>query len=312
MKIAFFTEGYWYGTVPSNHNNMRTDLAWMHLLNAEHFCIDGQLPTAVYDIGIIIIPKNKVDYNINSFKKCCRKIGIMQEGPNNYWTDYTLGDQIKYLGLLDSADFILCHNSIDIKYYKGILGLEKPIHIMPSVMVDDHLPTRKLKDDRKGAIIGGNMCSWYNGMVSLIVAKNYSAQVHAPSMGRKVNGESRIEGLVHLKYLQFNEWVNALNDFEVGVHLMPTVAAGTFSLNCAFLGIPCIGNELIDTQRICHPLLSVDVNDVEQAMDMCIKLKNNDIFYKACSEQTVTMYNEKFHSSVWKIKMKEVLESIIN
>jgi len=44
---------------------------------------------------------------------------------------------------------------------------------------------------------------------------------------------------------------------------MLTIAAGTFSLNCAYFGIPCIGNEKVDTQRLCFPELSVDVENIE-------------------------------------------------
>ena len=37
MKIAFITEMGFEGKIPSNHPNMRTEFAWMHALNADHF-----------------------------------------------------------------------------------------------------------------------------------------------------------------------------------------------------------------------------------------------------------------------------------
>ena len=39
MRIAFLTEMGFEGKVPYNHPNMRTEFAWMHALNADHFCI---------------------------------------------------------------------------------------------------------------------------------------------------------------------------------------------------------------------------------------------------------------------------------
>ena len=57
-------------------------------------------------------------------------------------------------------------------------------------------------------------------------------------------------------------------------------SAGQFSLNCAYFGIPCIGNEKMDTQRNCHPDLSVDVDDVETARILARRLKEDKEFYK--------------------------------
>lgn len=308
MKIAFFTEGRYYGKVPVNHPNMRTDLAWIHLLNADHIYMYDFSLSIKYDLGIIIIPKNRIDVPIHEIQAVCKKIAIMQEGPCDYWTDYTLHDQIAYLELLSKANFILCHNQSDVNYYLGLTKL--PVYIMPTVMVEENLNSiiRKSKEQRSGAIIGGNMCSWYNGMVSFLIAKHYSDKITAPSMGRKVPGENHIEGLDHLPFLNWQQWMDSLNEFQVGVHMMPTVAAGTFSLNCAYLGIPCIGNQKVDTQEICHPALSVGIHDVDYAVHLINKLKNEDKFYKNCSEIAIANYNMYFHSSEFKRKMNIIFE----
>jgi hypothetical protein len=76
---------------------------------------------------------------------------------------------------------------------------------------------------------------------------------------------------------------------------MPTVAAGTFSLNCAYFGIPCIGNEMVDTQRLCHPHLSVDVNDLEMARKLAIRIRDDVDFYNECSMVSIENY-EKYYA----------------
>ena len=73
---------------------------------------------------------------------------------------------------------------------------------------------------------------------------------------------------------------------------MPTIAAGTFSLNCAYFGIPCIGNEKVDTQRLCHPELSIDVDDVDSAVKLAKRLKTDIEFYNHCSNNC--NYNYKY------------------
>ena len=61
MKIAFFSEAGYMGKVPRNHPNMRTDVAWVCALNATHHPVLTlhQIPDNSYDVGIVIIPKNK-------------------------------------------------------------------------------------------------------------------------------------------------------------------------------------------------------------------------------------------------------------
>ena len=57
MKIAFFTEGGYTGKVPREHPNMRTDLAWICALEAEHIPIPylHKVPNNSYDLGIVIL-----------------------------------------------------------------------------------------------------------------------------------------------------------------------------------------------------------------------------------------------------------------
>ena len=86
MKIAFFTEGGYQGKVDRNNLNMRTDLAWICSLKADHWNLNQQ-PNQQYDLGIIIIPKHNPDFNIKNIKNACNKVAVMQEGPNWYWQD---------------------------------------------------------------------------------------------------------------------------------------------------------------------------------------------------------------------------------
>jgi hypothetical protein len=88
---------------------------------------------------------------------------------------------------------------------------------------------------------------------------------------------------------------------------MPTVAAGTFSLNCAYLGIPCIGNNNVDTQRLCHPDLSVDVYDLERARTLAKKLTNDKSFYEMCSITAQTNYQKHFTKESFLNKINNIL-----
>ena len=164
---------------------------------------------------------------------------------------------------------------------------------MSSLMIHDAIG--KLETvDRQGVIVGGNFVSWYGGFDSMIIAKELSrgSNVYAPSMGRKQPLEDQL--VTHLPYVNWKQWIHELNKFKYGVHLMRTHAAGTFALNCAYLGIPCIGYKGLDTQMLCHPDLTVEVGDLISARNISLKLRKDEEFYLYCSKLSKDMYNKNF------------------
>lgn len=304
MNIAFFTEGSYKGKVPRNHPNMRTDLAWVCALEADHWNIN-QNPNQHYDLGIIIIPKNNPQFDINRLKQFCTQIAVMQEGPNWYWQDYPLDQQIWYYNTIQEADFMFVHNQSDKRYYQGLTG--KECKILPSLMIEDSI--KDLPEvERQNIIIGGNFCSWYGGFDSYVVAQEADCPIYIPSMGRKINGEEQMPNLNHLPYMNWSEWIKTLNQFKYGVHLMRTHAAGTFALNCAYLGIPCIGYKGLDTQENCHPDLTIDVSNLEGAKLLLTLLKENKKFYEKCSLTAKENYKKYYHENQFNSTFKKQLK----
>ena len=105
--------------------------------------------------------------------------------------------------------------------------------------------------------------------------------------------------LHHLPYMNWVEWIKTLNKFKYGVHLMRTHAAGTFALNCAYLGIPCIGYEGLDTQEKCHPNLTVKLGDLSSAKNILLKLKSDKKFYQECSQVAIENYKKYYNEKVF-------------
>jgi len=296
MEIAFFTEGGYTGKVPRNHPNMRTDLAWICALEADHYNL-RQSPNKRYDLGIIITPKkNPQSVNIEHIRQFCDKVGVMQEGPFWYFQDYTLDKQIHYFNNLASADIIFVHNEQDKKYYKGLTN-HNDIRILPSLMIEDSVG-KVHTDDRTGVIIGGNMVSWYGGFDSFMLASSVTDEIYSPKMGRAIDGETEL-GIKQLPYLEWQDWITELSKRKLGIHMMRTHAAGTFAMNCSYLGIPCVGYNGLDTQRILHPTLSVDDGDLETARLLVNKLWNNLDFYQENCILTNELYKKNYRESVF-------------
>ena len=130
-------------------------------------------------------------------------------------------------------------------------------------------------------------------------------------MGRKIEREDEMD-IKHLPYMNWIEWMNNLSQFKYAVHLMPTQAAGTFALNCAYLGIPCIGYEGLDTQSHCHPQLTVKMNDLSHARKLVNKLKTNKEWYKLQSDTAKNNFNTFFGEKEYTYNMKEVIKKVMS
>ena len=87
--------------------------------------------------------------------------------------------------MLQKVDGILTENVTDISYFRGLLGTEKPIWDIPSLMIEDDIVPRS--EWSNGVIIGGNMVRWYGGFDSYIIASSFLPEysLHSVSMGRK-------------------------------------------------------------------------------------------------------------------------------
>ena len=318
MKVAFLTEMGFEGKIPPNHPNMRTEFAWMHAMDADHINIHNTHLVKNYDKVFIIFPKGKTFLSaegsklvnaqnpvskllendiVSILKENNSKVYYIQEGPSWWFNDYEVIDQFNFYNLLSRVDGIFAHNEHDTKFYKGLFP-NKSVKAIPTLLIENLLKDIVPQPEEK-VIIGGNFARWYGGFQSYLIADELGVEKWTQESHAKREHEDQIEDLNHLPRLTWVDWMKTLSTFKYAIHLMPTVAAGTFSLNCAYFGIPCIGNEKVDTQRICHPELSVDVEDVEKARQLAIKLKD-PIFYKDCSEIAKINYRKYYDIEQWK------------
>ena len=295
MKIAFFSEEGVNQKYPRNFENARTECAWAIALDAPMCALDV-LPNEHFDLGIVIVPKTNPNINLDFIRNCCDKVAVMQEGPHWYFQDYTVEEQFIYFNTLMSADWVYCHNESDVSYFMG-LGC-KDVRVMRSLMIPEGLVPRSEWGDV--TMIGGNFVSWYGGFDSYMVARNIGNPIHSPSMGRKQKQEDMIEDIHYLPYLSWRDWIMTLGDYNIGVHLMRTHAAGTFAMNCAFHGIPCIGYYGLDTQEFLHPTTSVNVGDLEKAKEIADKLRDDSDFYDECSKTSKTFFKKFYTEEAWK------------
>ena len=304
MKLAWLSEGGYTGKVPREQTaNAGVLWAWMSNLEVDHYPILNfeHAPTDGYDYLILQIPKTlhirtellKRDI-VKEARRIAKKILFFQEGPVWVYQDMPLPEQFWHYNMLVDVDMIFCENETDIPYYKGFVP-GKPVTNLPDLIVDDTLVGIENVKKEDKAIIGGNFCRWYGGFDSYIIAQEFGVPLYAPSMGRKVEGEEQVPDLTHLPFLAWKDWMFKLAEFKYGIHLMQTYAAGSFMMNCGYLGIPCIGYNHTDTQRRIFPDLSVEQDDLQRARALAKQLVVDKDFYKACSEKAKNNFYK--HSS---------------
>lgn len=330
MKAAFLSEMGFNGKIPDNHPNMRTEFGWMNAINAEHYNIHQYEIVKGYDVVFIIFPKAIVKLNavgseliyngpdkdisiyskpiVETLKKNNKKVCNVQEGPSWFFNEYDMVTQFNFYNQLSECDVLFAHNEYDVHFYKGLFPQTK-VGVIPTKMVahKDVCPAYGVPENK--AIIGGNFCHWYGGFQSYITATEFGCPIFVPASHCKRNGEEQVPGLTHLPWVMWNDWMKQLSTFKYAVNLMPTIAAGTFSMNCAYFGIPCIGNKDVDTQQTFFPELSIDVNDIHQARFIAIQLREDKSFYEHISNYAKNKLKNSYHlnSEMWNDHIKKII-----
>lgn len=320
MKVAFLSEMGLQGKVPSNYPNVRTEFAWMLALDADHFPLPLLGEVKDYDHVFVIFPKGQFNLNavgakianlpnpvsgllssnwLEVLKSNNKKVYFVQEGPHWMYTEMEVADQIHFYNMLASVDAIYAHNNDDAIYYMGLVP-NTPVRLMQTLMVEDLIKDLEWKPEDK-TIVGGNFARWYGGFESFIIAQEFKVPIWGQTSHAMRDQEGQL--MQHLPRVNWLDWMKQLSTFKYAVHLMPTVAAGTFALNCAYLGIPCIGNRKVDTQFNCHFNLSVDVGDLITARELAVRLREDKEFYDKCSREAKEEYNKYYRLDDWKEKM---------
>ena len=318
MKIAFLTEMGFRGKIPSNHTNMRTEFAWMHALDADHFNIVEYSQVSGYDWVMLILPKGGVSLNAegirldnkpNRYSELYTKPFVNDLKTRNkkvaYVNDFSILDQFNFYNQLAECDVIFAHNEYDIGWYEGWFP-GKPVTNIPTLMIEELIQSITPTFEPR-TMMGGNFCRWYGGFQSYLVATEFEVPIYVQTSHCSQPGEEQVPNLNILPRLVWIDWIKALSSFKYAVNMMPTVAAGTFSLNCAYFGIPCIGNKRVDTQRLCFPFLAVDAEDTSTARKLATRLTTDQAFYDDNSKLAKLNYKKYFGIDIWKEKMYKQL-----
>jgi len=316
MKILFLSELGHTDKVPRDYRHMRTEFAQMCALQSDHLPItqiQNYQGDTDYDHVVLLISKTLqlreflLTFDIvETARLLGKKVWFMQESTSWIHQTMKLPHQVTHVNILNSVDGILSENVTDYKYYRGVAP-NTPVHTIPTLMIEDYLLDARKTEKQDKTMIGGNCSDWYGGFDSYLVADVYKNKIDMPRM-RNTDFHDQLPRLSIIPHIEFTDWIYKLSEYKYAVHLMPAITAGTFCLNSAFLGIPCIGYEESDPQRLCQPDLSVELYNIERAKQLANRLKNDEDFYKECSRKSIENYTKHYHETVFLKYMEGVLK----
>lgn len=313
MNIKYSTSEMGFeGYFPVNYPNLRVLETQLLYLEAYHLPIQKIITEGKTYKGSLLYNIGKGDFEkpyisdlyhnyhniVSLLQEKFEGVYIYQDGEIGWWNQVDTRLQAWWYNQLRAASGILVPNSTDVSFYKGLFP-DKEIKVIRSVMTDEGLDKSKFKPKENRTLITGPLTREYNGFSQLLLAHNLDMPVDIPPMGESRMPKDSWEmadnlGVNYLQYMTWTEWMYNLSRYKIGYMMSSATASGSFALNCAYLGIPCIGDKRADTQSILFPDLAVDVFDNEKALELTFKLKNDLDFYIEVSNKAKRLYKKEF------------------
>ena len=313
MNIKYSTSEMGFeGYFPVNYPNLRVLETQLLYLEAYHLPIKKIITEGKTYKGSLLYNIGKGDFEkpyisdlyhnyhniVSLLQEKFEGVYIYQDGEIGWWNQVDTRLQAWWYNQLRAASGILVPNSTDVSFYKGLFP-DKEIKVIRSVMTDEGLDKSKFKPKENRTLITGPLTREYNGFSQLLLAHNLDMPVDIPPMGESRMPKDSWEmadnlGVNYLQYMTWAEWMYNLSRYKIGYMMSSATASGSFALNCAYLGIPCIGDKRADTQSILFPDLAVDVFDNEKALELTFKLKNDLDFYIEVSNKAKRLYKQEF------------------
>ncbi len=269
-KIALLSANSFTGQVPHDYPNARTEFAWAHYLNADMVPYGKKVEG--YDVVLVILPKEQVVRNtdgvkyrnnpiphqhriiqqanllIRELKDTNGKVGMIQEGPYQYFQNYETEDAVAYLKVIKQFDFILAHDNQSALFFRNF---NKNVDTIPTVTLHREYINVPFDERQNSAVIGGGFCEWSGGLMGAFVASHAGIDdIIIPESHTSSPDMELVSGVRSVPRMDVNQYTLLLSKSKMGINLMPTIGAGSMALNCIYAGTPYIGNMAIPTSRL--------------------------------------------------------------
>lgn len=299
MKFAFITyspgavtlQGKWL----SKSNCIE---AWCHALNADHFT-GSFVVSATFEIldqyDVIMVNQNSVLWDLT--------VEIKANCPGIFLIGVADGSVCDFAKINNVAlgQMVLAMEACDL--YGSLVDWAEPVYQLIT-----NTPVRwigipfypeffenyrvELKDkDQQRTVIGlqNSLGQTRNGVISLLVATSVrgSKMLLPYSEGgwEELIQRLNLQGIDAAGYMGWDQYMKRYSVAHFCIHLDTLYTYGRFPLDMAAMGIPVIGTDRNQTNKILWPALTIDpVKDVVKGKKLAEQLVNDIDFYNAQRE----------------------------
>ena len=186
---------------------------------------------------------------------------------------------------LDKADYIFGVEETMCDILQGELQRNIPCIPHPSPI---HLIEKYRKSERMKKILVSAHRYDMNTLLPWFVTNSLSEEWVTGCIGSYID-KSKVLHLydeVH-DYLQFEQLLELLSNQYCVLETYMIHSYGRLTVECAALGVPCVGTNLISSMRRCFPDLCYDVNDISKMRTILFKLLNDRDFYNDTAKSAI-------------------------
>lgn len=326
MKVAFITHNY--GLLASTGKwTSKADCieAWSHLMDADHFCgTEGNQQSweTLNQYDVIMVNQNTTMYELTEkIKENCPGpflIAVADGCARDMakFNSETLCSMIRAARACDMYGTL-----IDWAIPNYELITTKPVRWIGVPFYPEFFLPGKIDTVQKNSsqpIIGlqNSLCNTRNGLLSLLVASSIkTGKILLPSREPGWEGAINQLGLNNVELFPYSDWTEFMQRYSQAyfcVHLDTLYTFGRFPLDMAAMGIPVIGTDRNQTNKVLWPELTVDpVKEIPRAQYLACRLINDKDFYTRQIESGTAGLAE-FSPVVTKKRLLDLIEELGN
>jgi hypothetical protein len=230
------------------------------------------------------------------------KVFINQESSIFDWFDWPAEEQQLYIKILSKAKGFLYHNEHD----KEVMKIFVNNFIKYPGCINFSVSAGRSFDQGEYVLIPNPIKRYQRGMITHKIVsdtvpdiKTYSMEYLYPE--QKYNlafpDKYKVGNIEILSRMRFDEWIGVINASKFGVDIHREFSGGNVSLEFGALGVPLIGNILLDTQRDIFPDISFEYKDYNNIKKSIILLCNDKDFYEEISTKALKNTQEIYNSN---------------
>ena len=232
-----------------------------------------------------------MDYAAEMWQESAPQIGLMQHE-------------------LSKADFVFASEQCNQEYLSALLGRDVPVLPHPADVANIK-KFRKAHYDRERSIFSV-MHKWEtNWLASYMAGRDHEGTLHKAVFMFKPQRADMVsffdEILPPHPADKFPEWCDWMS--KQWIYLDPYNMIHTFGrtpVECAALGLCCVGSEVVHSIRTLYPELVTPAGHVNKQRQLIKQLLNDNDFYSHCSEQAITRVEDYSYAN----RRREFMEMI--